>query len=82
MSIGNEFKRYLLSEALEHSNELLVLREGLIMFRDKGMDKKSMLKNLEELRETCESEDDEDVLMDLMDYVVGFCSPHLSIFYE
>ena len=38
-----------------------------------------MLENLEELREESTSAT-EDILLDLMDFVVGFCNPRLSIF--
>ena len=79
MSINSEFMFLFSSEALRNT-DILSLRESLIQFRDKGMGKSSMIKNMEELRSVCQSEADEDVLMELMDFVVGFCSPHLSIF--
>lgn len=43
------------------------------------MGKNSMLENLEKLREISDSET-EDILLELMDFVVGYCNPNLSIF--
>lgn len=63
----------------EHRDNLLLLRENLIKFRNQGMDKDLMLKCLESLREKNDSQI-EDVLLELMDFVVGFCNPPLSIF--
>lgn len=62
-----------------HRDNLLLLRESLIEFRNQGMDKDLMLKCLESLREMSDPQI-EDILLELMDFVVGFCSPRLSIF--
>lgn len=42
------------------------------------MDKDSMLENLEELRRS--NSETEDILLELMDFVAGYCSPNLVIF--
>lgn len=44
-----------------------------------GMNKDSMYKNLEKLRSISDSEA-EDIILELMDFVVGYCAPNLSIF--
>lgn len=62
-----------------HCDNLLILRECLIEFRDRGMNKDLMLKSLESLRKVSNSQI-EDILLELMDFVVGFCNPQLSIF--
>lgn len=43
------------------------------------MDKDSMIRNLEELRNGSDTTT-EDILLELMDFVVGYCNPNLSIF--
>lgn len=74
-----KFLQSLPKQIKKHHNDLLILREFLISFKNHGMDKDSMLKNLEKLRDGSDSEA-EDILLDLMDLVVGWCNPQLSIF--
>lgn len=76
--LKEKFKEQLLVQIKAHK-DVLVLREFLVTFKNNGMDKESMLENLEELREESTSAT-EDILIDLMDFVVGFCNPQLSIF--
>ena len=79
MSLNDEFKLLLLSEIKNDRNNLLVLRECLLKFKSFGMDKDSMIRNLEELRNGSDTTT-EDILFELMDFVVGYCNPDLSIF--
>lgn len=79
MSLNKEFVQLLPQEIKKYRNDLLILRESLIRFKNKGMDKKSMLANLEELRSESDTET-EDVLLELMDFVVGYCNPKLLIY--
>ena len=60
-------------------NDLEGPHECLIRFKNKGMDKNSMYESLEKLRSSSDSET-EDILLELMDFVVGYCNPNLSIF--
>ena len=69
-----------LSEIKEHINDFDYLYEYLVKCKNDGMDKESMLKNLEILRSESGSEADEDMLLDLMDFASGWCSPHMSIY--
>lgn len=46
------------------------------MFKNQGMDKDSMLKNLEKIKNQCDFKA-KDALMDLMDFAVGWCSQDL-----
>ena len=57
----------------------LELREVLVEYKNSGMDKNFMLEKLEELRSGCDS-DTEDVILDLMDFVTGYCRPDLKIY--
>lgn len=79
MSLSEEFKQLLLSEIKTNHNSLLVLRECLLKFRSLGMDKDSMIRNLEELRNDSDTET-EDILLELMDFVAGWCKHELSVF--
>lgn len=80
MSLNKEFLQLLPVEIEKHRGDLLILREFLIRFKNNGMDKESMLKNLEELRSRSDSEETEDILLDLMDFITGWCNPGLNIF--
>lgn len=79
MSRNEEFLQILPVEIKKHHNDLRTLRECLIKFKDSGMNKESMLQNLEKLRSRSDSET-EDILLDLMDFVTGYCNPELSIY--
>ena len=78
MTLNEEFMK-VLSVEIEEKNNLLVLHKCLMKFKNAGMDKESMIKSLKELRNSSDSET-EDVLLELMDFVVGYCNPNLSIF--
>lgn len=73
-----KFLQLLPIEIEKHPNDLLALQKFLICFKNHGMDKDSMLKNLEKIKNQCDFKA-KDVLMDLMDFVVGWCRQDLSI---
>lgn len=79
MSLNEDFMQLLSVEIKKQHNNLLILREYLIKFKSVGMDKDSMIKSLEELRTNSDPET-EDILLELMDFVVGYCNPNLAIF--
>ena len=78
--IVDEFCKLVLQGIKEHPDRLLTLREILIKFKEKGIDKDTMLINLEGLRYKCDLESEEDVVLELMDFVAGFCRPDLDVF--
>ncbi|MBQ7776515.1 MAG: hypothetical protein IJ379_11410 [Lachnospiraceae bacterium] len=80
MTLNEEFMIVLSAELKRSPNDLDKPYEYLCEFRDRGMDKDSMYENLEKLRMSCDSEAEEDTVLDLMDFVSGWCSPHCSIF--
>lgn len=63
--LNNEFCQVLLLEIKRHQNDLESLRECLIRFKNKGIDKDSMLECLENVRSRSDSET-EDILLELM----------------
>lgn len=79
MSLNEEFMQLLSAEIKEHHDDLLTLRECLLKFKTAGMDKDSMIRGMEKLRNECDAKI-EDILLGLMDFVTGYCNPNLSIF--
>lgn len=80
MSLNKEFIQLLPLEIEKHSGDLEILREFLIRFKDDGMDKESMLRNMEVLRSRCDSEEKENIMLELMDFITGWCNPSSNIF--
>lgn len=59
------------------------LSELAVKYKDLGMDKESMYHNLEVLRQEMRAKEDEaseDLIMDLMDRVVGWCHTDCRIY--
>lgn len=98
-----EFMQLLLAEIKRHPDDIQLLRECLVKFKNRGMGKAAMLKNLEKLREAGGNNETygnnerrsfsienrfsngensfiENVVLDLMDFVSGWCEPSLSVF--
>lgn len=61
------------------NDDLLELRKYMIKYKDTGGNQKETMEILEELRLSAKTEEIEDKMLDLMDFVVGFCSPHMKI---
>ena len=68
-----KFLQLLPMEIEKHPNDLPALHKFLIYFKNHGMDKDSMLKNLEKIKNQCDFKA-KDVLIDLMNFVIGWCS--------
>ena len=68
-----KFLQLLPIEIEKHPNDILVLHKFLISFKNHGMDKDSMLINMKKIKNHCNFKA-KDVLIDLMDFVVGWCS--------
>lgn len=58
------------------SSDLLDIRELMVFFKNKGITKAIMLECLNDLRVTS----NEDVILELMDFVEGYCNPDLVIY--
>ncbi|MBQ3163543.1 MAG: hypothetical protein IJC02_03255 [Lachnospiraceae bacterium] len=78
MSLKEEFAKTVL-KGLESNYDLLELRNFLDDFRKRGMSKETMIEVLEKLRIDVKPES-EDIILELLDFVVGFCNASLSIF--
>jgi hypothetical protein len=64
--------------ALDAEEPLVALRSTVAdELREHGDDRRRVLNDLEELRLVLREEGrDEDVVLDVMDFVTGWCSPH------
>jgi hypothetical protein len=61
--------------ALESPTAFVSLRDVVTALIDTGRTRESLVAELEILRETLTEETHEDVVLDLMDYLTGWCSP-------
>ena len=75
-AFGNE-----ILQGLAHKgDELIYLRKCAFHFKDIGMSEQEMLDNLERLRKKVSTEEEEDVILELMDQIGGCCHSDLRIF--
>lgn len=81
MNLDEAFKKELLEKINNPPSNLLVLRELLIDYKHKGIDKVKMVSLMETMRKDLKGES-EDVLLELMDFVEGYCNSTLTIFDE
>ncbi|HML21332.1 MAG TPA: hypothetical protein PKD09_06785 [Aggregatilinea sp.] len=68
-------------QALNEQDPVSALRQMLIDLRAQGIEKEALLKELYAFRQVAasRSEEDEDNVLDVMDFLVGFCSSHMRI---
>jgi hypothetical protein len=69
-------------DALGTHSPLVKLRELSIEHLEKGLGRAEMLEVLRELREQYRADGNghaEDIVLDTMDFVTGWCSPHMRI---
>ena len=78
--IREEFRRIVLQSVVRGESDYSVLHGYLVEFKGKGMNKQEMCDDLEELRKHVQTEAQEDLLLDLMDFVVGYCHPKWHVF--
>lgn len=69
-------------EIESHIDNFMYMYEYLVKCKNNGMSKEIMMEKLERIRSRCDSENEEDMILDLMDFVGGWCSPHMRIFEE
>ncbi|WP_025681604.1 hypothetical protein [Paenibacillus massiliensis] len=76
MSMEDRLSEELRSNIAE-SKDVLELRELLVAFKDTGLSKDSMYTCLNQLRGSVE---EDDIILELLDFVVGYCRPELDLF--
>ncbi len=65
-------------ELITQDADTVSLYKQLCLFKNQGMSREKMLECLENLREKHEIEQDR--ILELMDFVTGFCSPHMTVY--
>ena len=65
-------------EALESENPTLALRQVVIGFRNQGIDEDTLVQALQDFRQDL-NEPDEDVVLEVLDFLTGFCSSFMRI---
>jgi hypothetical protein len=77
MAITSDFQAALASEEPREG-----LRQAVAHELEGGTSRENVLAQLEQLRADLRArgrEDDEDVVLEVMDFVTGFCSPHMRL---
>ena len=72
----------LFGSAIIAPNPLEQLRQVVMGLLDQGYSPEELLVQLEKYRDTlraAERETDEDVVLDVMDFLTGWCSPHMRL---
>jgi len=64
-------------ELINQEADIDSLHKQLCLFKNRGMNREKMLECLESLRENHKMEDK---IIELMDFVTGFCSPHMTVY--
>ena len=68
-----------LKEALQQSSPIEKLEQIVKDLLNKGYSKENILAEFESFRKTTTNEDYEEVVLDVMDFITGWCGPHKSI---
>lgn len=58
---------------------LIDFHTELIIYRDKGGNRDEAYSTIEEKGYESNAKDNDDLLLELLDIVAGFCSPHLKV---
>jgi hypothetical protein len=71
-----------LEQALHSAEPVDQLRSLVLRLLSQGQDKATVLERLEQMRRQLREADreaDEDAVMDVMDFLLGWCSPHMRL---
>jgi hypothetical protein len=68
----------LFRETLHQPQPIVALREAVISVRAEGVSKEEILHELENLRAEV-GDVEEGAILDTMDFLVGWCSPHMKL---
>lgn len=74
-----DFCKALINGLQCYSGDILKLRKLLVEYMELGITQTEMLECLSELRNKADDRQ-EDIILDLMDFVTGFCNPTFKIF--
>jgi len=68
-----------LEESLMHDKPVIELRSAVKRITVIGYEKEDVLNEFEALRNDLSNEAEEDIILDVMDFITGWCSPHMRI---
>jgi hypothetical protein len=68
----------ILNRSKTHEEALYAVRDFVKKLREEGENKEDILARMQELRSSL-SDEQEDILLEVMDFLVGSCSPHMKI---
>ena len=68
----------ILNSSKTHEEVLSALRALVEKLRKEGETKEAILARMQELRSSV-SDEQEDILLEIMDFLAGWCSPHAKI---
>jgi len=68
----------ILNNRKTHEEVMSALRAFVEKLRKEGETKEAILARMQELRSAV-SDEQEDILLEIMDFLVGWCSPHAKI---
>jgi len=70
------------NEAVRSANPLLELRETVRSLLDQDWTREELLADLEQFRDVLREagrDEDEDIVLEVMDFLAGWCSPHMKV---
>jgi hypothetical protein len=67
------------NEALKQENKMVSLRNAVVTLRSEGIDKQTLISELTQYYVETDIEADKDVAADILDFLYGYCSPHMRI---
>ena len=71
--------RHDLEAAIRSDTPLVEIVALLRGYRSRGVSRDDVYAHLESLRETATDEATEDRILEVADFVAGFCSPHMAV---
>ena len=74
-----EFYEAMMSKLQASSSDITELRNMLMKYKKTGIEQADMLDCLSLVKDKLD-DDKEDTILDLMDFVTGFCNPALKIY--
>ncbi len=66
-------------QALGREDPVAALRQAVIMLRSEGVSRGMLLSQLEALRKQVANDPEENIILEIMDSMVGWCRPHMRI---
>lgn len=78
--INKRFQEEILLGIKKEHVDYHCLKECMLRFKDMGMNQQEMYDNLDAMRSIVDTEEQEDAVKDLMDFVVGYCHPSWHIY--